>query len=768
MRFQYHIRIDIVLILSLLFGVVSYDVYSEIAANETVVQSSVPPLPASEQTVNNELDLSKIKTKSASPFIVYPKEVKLPTKKGYFSLPAFEVGNNYDQFIYPKSSGLSLLNWPPTNDPETILDFILLQSSYEYLNGNFINAIEIIDTAIDKNLFNRVSDSKLKKLYINELQRRKSLLYLEYGVFLPNSLPIRVLFNYRQDRVVKNYASNLLGLALNRRGYFSDSISILKNARKPFEKEFGITHYSLLSQALIEIGDYQSAIKVIEGASYLISENPIIQYNLGIAYLKLGLYETGKNILEEVGEYSYLSEDERILAIRDRANLSLAQYFFEGEKPAMAVKYFSAIRSEGPYGNRSLLGLGWSQYSERNYANAVETWSKLYNRDSKNYYVQEVKLSLPHGYYILGQFNRSAAMYDRALFEYLEQVKEIDEVITYLNSDLFYKDVLLINTQSDQQALSHPLHYIKRLGIFEDGGFVDLIKNYSDMNNLINHLTLKINSLESLKNIVMKRNIKLDAQLAEYNKQFQDIKNSTFSLTQRYLGANNSNSNSTDSDSESGKTFSLDTEKNFLLGDYKKMYEELDDSIKDLSQSDQVELQKKVTMLQQFVLSQNYFYRIGSLNPLPEPNRSSLEDFYQILTKLREGTSKLASNYSEIIDSLSYYDTMIKNQIINVNTLLEKLKSQQLVNKNTIKETAMRTMKKERERISSYSTVAYSELRKSIVQSKNRFVISEAKKIEEQDKIEKIKRSKMLTNSSLENSTPQSEPNGSSELVQPQ
>ena len=485
-------------------------------------------------------------TEDRSPFVVYPQKVILPKKGGDFGLDPIEVDNLYFSFKYFDSSGYSIISWPPKDEPESFLDLIILNASYEYLNGDYFTALNIIDNAIDAKLYGTVSDAVAYQKSINELLRRKALIKLKYQLHWADSDPMVLLFNYRQERIVKNHAANQLGQLLNAKGYYADAISVLVSARPPFEAKFGVTNYSLLSQAYIKTGNYNRAIKLIESAPRLFASDLYLQYNLGIAKLKSGMNEEGLELLEDIGEHTIFFETEEELAIRDRANLTLANYFIEGERNDLAINYFKNIRLEGPYSNSALLGLGWAHIAVDNYKEAVATWKTLSTKNTNDYFAREALYSLPYGYSNLGLYNLSARLYDGALVGYFNYIDELDEAIAYVKSDSYLNylhskrwDKKYISGNSEDKSLHKKANdLLIRLGLFENLSFLNMVSSYLDVKALHSNLSAKQDRVASLHWVIDNKNKLFKSQIVAINKKYAEIRKNYTKILEYYYENN--------------------------------------------------------------------------------------------------------------------------------------------------------------------------------------------------------------------------------------
>jgi tetratricopeptide (TPR) repeat protein len=206
-------------------------------------------------------------------------------------------------------------------------------------------------------------------------------------------------------------------------------------------------------------------------------------YNAGIAALREGNIERGFAALDTLGQSK--GSDSVSLALRDKANLSLAYYLLRNGDPARAIPLFDRIRSPGPYSNPALLGLGWAflvpsgqkqevagsaagpapeqkqlQFGAEDYEitkqrrrtpfrydrtvvtgereldvrRALVPWVELIGRDPLDPAVQEGMLAIPYALGHLGAHQQAHTYYLRAI-DTLERMRiQLDQALAHVGS----------------------------------------------------------------------------------------------------------------------------------------------------------------------------------------------------------------------------------------------------------------------------------------------------------------------------------------------
>lgn len=83
------------------------------------------------------------------------------------------------------------------------------------------------------------------------------------------------------------------------------------------------------------------------------------RFNLAVAMIHAGDEVHGTSLLDLVGRLK--SSDTRLADLRDKANLTLGWHFLQKKQGGTAMGILARVRSEGPYSNTALLGMGWAE-----------------------------------------------------------------------------------------------------------------------------------------------------------------------------------------------------------------------------------------------------------------------------------------------------------------------------------------------------------------------------------------------------------------------
>ena len=141
------------------------------------------------------------------------------------------------------------------------------------------------------------------------------------------------------------------------RSYYQQASTELSTVRAQLPQQLLLNWQDLQSRVLLAQGRYGEAADILTQASSGDMTN-FMRYNLGVALINDGRVGQGVNMLDRVGRLSPTDSDS--LALRDKANLTLGYHFLKTQQGGTAVPIFGRVRTDGPYSNKALLGLGWA------------------------------------------------------------------------------------------------------------------------------------------------------------------------------------------------------------------------------------------------------------------------------------------------------------------------------------------------------------------------------------------------------------------------
>jgi len=187
--------------------------------------------------------------------------------------------------------------------------------------------------------------------------------YLAFGMRSKAEAIYRELAVTTTDHVTLARARVRLGQFLYQRGFLDESTATLMRMRDKLPEPSILLWQDWLSRTLMAQGRYGDAQEVLTEMKNGDKQSPYTRYNLAVALLNDGDVKQGVSILDKLGKMS--ADNTELLALRDKANLTLGYHFLQKQQGATAAPIFARVRLNGPYSNRALLGLGWAELAPK-------------------------------------------------------------------------------------------------------------------------------------------------------------------------------------------------------------------------------------------------------------------------------------------------------------------------------------------------------------------------------------------------------------------
>jgi hypothetical protein len=242
---------------------------------------------------------------------------------------------------------------------------------------------------------------------------------------------------------------------------------------------------NLHSLLLMEQGDNRGAIELLQNARSGKHWAPFLNYNLGIALIQDQQNQRGIRQLDQLGDMRAGTEDHRLL--RDKANLALGYSHLRDGDPVQSREALERVRLKGPLSNKALLGTGWADAENDDYADALVPWMELSKRDTTDPAVQESLLAIPYAMTRMNLHGRAVQQYNEGIDLLISEREKLDQSIDAIQQGGL-QDILLqeglgagngwmqqLYLDSDAPALRY------QLALMSSHDFQEAIKNYRDL-----------------------------------------------------------------------------------------------------------------------------------------------------------------------------------------------------------------------------------------------------------------------------------------------
>jgi len=353
--------------------------------------------------------------------------------------------------------------------------------------------------------------------HADEAELLKGGLYLSYGHHLEAAEIFERLLADNVNQEVRDRTWFFLAKIWRQRGYLDKSQQALDNIEGELPKNIEREAKMLQAQLLIDGGEYDRAIALLQDWKGKTEWSRYAQFNLGVAMVRSGRIDTASRILAELGDIDPWNEE--LTSLRDKANLALGYALLQDQQPRAAKEFLQRVRLEGPFSNKALLGVGWADAELDSYERALVPWMELRGRNLLDPAVQESMLAIPYALAQLDSISQAADHYLNAIEAFYEETNRIDRTISNIESGQFFDDFVeddpLDSTgwywrmeQLPEGPEGRYLFHLLATHEFQEG-----LKNYRDLNYLWNNLNDWTDNIQVYANMLETRRLAYQERL---------------------------------------------------------------------------------------------------------------------------------------------------------------------------------------------------------------------------------------------------------------
>ena len=339
------------------------------------------------------------------------------------------------------------------------------------------------------------------------------------------ALQLARVFYKKDDPQNALYALDLVREAPEKSLYDEKYTLDVLRGKEPKTFRTDVAYLSALSN--IGTGRFADAVKTLKSLRNKKRLEGYVLYNLGIALTLKGEEEEGLETFDKLGRIHTGKKD--LLALKDKTNLKLADYYLDKSDAKIAKKYFERIRLDGPYSNRALLGSGWVSTADDEYDRALVPWSILHKRDEINVSVQESLMAVPFAYSKLGAHGKAANLYNHAMAVFSREIKSLDGSIKSIRKGKFITALVDENKQKDEnwvvnlRALPETPETRYTLQLLASNDFQESYKNYKDLSMLSGRIDTWLDDLTTYEDMIELRRAHQKPLLPVVEEEFKVI-----------------------------------------------------------------------------------------------------------------------------------------------------------------------------------------------------------------------------------------------------
>lgn len=316
------------------------------------------------------------------------------------------------------AAAVSASGGPAPEKPHQVLDLHYGEVLFHFYQDDYFTAITHLMVAREQHLLPHHDQES--DLLLGGLQ-------LSYGMLNQAETRFHRLLDAEPDNALHERVWYYLTRINYQRGHYREAHRTLQTLGSPRNPALAPELALLGANIDMKLGKNAEAAALLQTAHAPKGMEEYLTINRGIALLRDGKTEQGRQVLDKLGQQSAASEELR--ALRDRANLGLGYELLRADAPEQAREYLNRVRLQGPFVQAALLGAGWADAQRGDYNGALTPWMNLLTVGGHQPAVQEARLAVPYALAQLGDSRRAVAFYEQALTDYDAAQQQIDRAI---------------------------------------------------------------------------------------------------------------------------------------------------------------------------------------------------------------------------------------------------------------------------------------------------------------------------------------------------
>jgi tetratricopeptide (TPR) repeat protein len=310
--------------------------------------------------------------------------------------------------------GVTLPVAATNQDDERLQQLLYGEALFLSHQQDYLSAISRLQLAEEQGLMPPSSDDA--RLLLARMK-------LAYGLHIEAGFDFHALLGDDVPAPVRNRAWYELARTFSNKGYYEAAAEALEHVQGEVPADIVGDYQLLQATVLMSLNENQEAAQVLErwqGASALAA---YAHYNRGIALVRAGEHLQAVPALEQAVDLP--AKGEELLALRDKAHLSLGYVYARSENYKRARKQLEAVRPQGPFSNRALLALGWIAHKQGRSESALVSWMELRGRSPTDPAVLETLLVVPAVHRELDALQAATRDYEAAMTTYNSELNRL-------------------------------------------------------------------------------------------------------------------------------------------------------------------------------------------------------------------------------------------------------------------------------------------------------------------------------------------------------
>lgn len=401
------------------------------------------------------------------------------------------------------------------------------EALYHAFQGDWFQAIARLDTELGQ--YRGLDEPRLDTLYyhVNHAEFAVGDFELAYRMHHRAGRVITAVIEGNVEEPMRNEAIYRLARLYFQKDQPEDALHALERIRGTIPARIRDDLEFLRGQVFMANGRFVEAGRIFKGLQNAKGLEGFASYNFGIALIKAGKEQDGRQHLDLTGQI--ISDNQSTLAIKDKSNLVLGYKLLDKNDGKNAQMVLDRVRLSGPFSNRALLGSGWADASQGRFERALVPWSILAKREVTDPAVQEALLAVPYAYEKLKVYGRAAMMYGNALESFGREVDKLGASIKSVQEGKFLQALTREELKQDSDWVvklrklpeAPETYYLLELMASHD--FQESLKNYLDLNELQKKLAVWDGDLDAFEDIIQQRRTYYKPLLPEIDREFKRL-----------------------------------------------------------------------------------------------------------------------------------------------------------------------------------------------------------------------------------------------------
>ena len=411
--------------------------------------------------------------------------------------------------------------------PKELKDLYFGEALYDAYQDKWFDAIARLDTELA--LYHGLDEPQRDSLYYhaNQAEFEVGDFELAYRMHQRAGRAIKAVIEGNVDEEVRNEAIFRLARIYFQKDQPQNALFAEERIHGKVPEKIRDDLAFLRAQILMANGRFVEAARILKQLQDVKSLEGFSSYNLGIALIREGKEQDGRQYLDRTGQID--SRQALTLAIKDKANLVLGSKLMEDKKYDAAKLVLDRVRLSGPFSNRALLGSGWADASQEHFKKALVPWSVLVDRETTDPSMQEAMLAVPYAYGKLNVYSKAALMYGSALEKFNTEADKLDASIKSIREGHFLKALVREELKQDAdwvvklRKLPQTPETFYLLELMASHDFQESLKNYLDLEELRKRLAAWQGDLDAFEQIIETRRAYYTPLLPVIDREFRRL-----------------------------------------------------------------------------------------------------------------------------------------------------------------------------------------------------------------------------------------------------